>query len=378
MLYRFANCELDTERHELRFEGELRHIEPQVFDLLALLADHPGRLISRDEIIEAVWGGRIVSESAIAARINAARRGIKLVVPVEASPAGKAIAKARCGTPVDEQRVRFCRSRDGTSLAFASFGAGPALVRAGTWLSHLEHDWQSPLWRPFLAELGTTFRVTRYDQRGNGLSDWTARSMTLNDFVDDLEAVVDSAGLDRFVLYGVSQGAPIAVAYSVRHPERVSHLVLQGGFAQGRMVRNEREREQGLALQTLIRLGWGKPEGPFIQAFSSMFIPGGTPEQITSLTELQRITTSPENAARLRAAIDLFDVSGLLEKVRVPTLVFHARNDGVHPLEEGCKLAAGIPGAQLVMLESKNHVVVPHEPAYPKFFSELRRFALAQ
>jgi DNA-binding winged helix-turn-helix (wHTH) protein len=313
MLYRFANCELDTERHELRFEGELRHIEPQVFDLLALLADHPGRLISRDEIIEAVWGGRIVSESAIAARINAARRavgddgsrqsviatvarrGIKLVVPVEASPAGKAIAKARCGTPVDEQRVRFCRSPDGTSLAFASFGAGPALVRAGTWLSHLEHDWQSPLWRPFLAELGTTFRVTRYDQRGNGLSDWMARSMTLNDFVDDLEAVVDSAGLDRFVLYGVSQGAPIAVAYSVRHPERVSHLVLQGGFAQGRMVRNEREREQGLALQTLIRLAWGKPEGPFIQAFSSMFIPGGTPEQITSLTELQRSTTSPEN-----------------------------------------------------------------------------------
>ena len=239
-----------------------------------------------------MWGGRIVGESTISARINAARRavrddgerqaiiatvsrrGIKLVADVVAD-AREPSRPVRPAANQQQQRVQLCHSRDGTRIAYATFGSGSPLVRAGHWLTHLEHDWHSPVWRPFLDELGKDFSVTRYDQRGNGLSDWDPPTFSLDAFVEDLEAVIDRAGLDRFALYGVSQGAPIAAAYSARHPDRVSKLILHGGYVQGRLTRgDEREREQGEALLTLIRHGWGKPEGPFIQAFASMFIPG--------------------------------------------------------------------------------------------------------
>jgi pimeloyl-ACP methyl ester carboxylesterase/DNA-binding winged helix-turn-helix (wHTH) protein len=397
MRYRFANCEIDTTRHELCVGGELVQLEPQVFDLLALLVQHPGRLVSRRELVETIWRGRIVSESAISARIHAARRatrddgkrqaiiatvprrGVKLVANVEA------VADAREAPPpfqrADEpyqrdQRVQLCRSTDGTRIAFATFGTGPPLVRAGHWLTHLDHDWHSPVWRPFLNELGKDFRVTRYDQRGNGLSDWDPASFSLGAFIEDLETVVDCAELDRFALYGVSQGAPIAAAYAARHPDRVSKLILHGGYVQGRLIRDSaREREQGQALLTLVRHGWGK-EGPFIQAFASMFIPGGTQEQVMAMTELQRIATSAENAALLRAAFDQLDVGDILEKITAPTLVIHARNDGVQPLDEGRRLAAGIRNSEFALLESGNHVILSHEPAFPVLLRELRRFVL--
>jgi DNA-binding winged helix-turn-helix (wHTH) protein/pimeloyl-ACP methyl ester carboxylesterase len=396
MRYRFANCEIDTERYEFSVGGEPVRLEPQVFDLLALLVQHAGRLISRDELVEAVWGGRIVSESTISARINAARRavrddggsqaiiatvprrGIKLVTAVET--VGDARESARPVRPAAapdqrEQRIQLCHSRDGTRIAFATFGSGPPLVRAGHWLTHLEHDWHSPVWQPFLDELGKDFSVTRYDQRGNGLSDWEPPSFTLDAFVEDLEAVVDRAGLDRFALYGVSQGAPIAAAYTARHPDRVSKLILHGGYVQGRLIRGDaREREQGQALLTLIRHGWGKAEGPIIQVFASMFIPGGTREQVMALTELQRMTTTAENAALLRAAFDQFDIGRILDGIRVSTLVMHARNDGVQPLDQGRHLAASIRNAEFTLLESANHVILSHEPAFAVLLRELRRF----
>jgi pimeloyl-ACP methyl ester carboxylesterase/DNA-binding winged helix-turn-helix (wHTH) protein len=399
MRYRFANCEIDTERHEFGVGGELVRLEPQVFDLLALLVQHPGRLVSRDELVETVWGGRIVGESTISARINAARRavrdtgerqaiiatvprrGIKLMAAVETvAEAPDAPRPVRHAAPPDrrEQRLQFCHSVDGTRIAFATFGTGYPLVRAGHWLTHLDHDWHSPVWRPFLDELGKDFSVTRYDQRGNGLSDWDPPSFSLDAFIEDLEAVVDRAGLDRFALYGVSQGAPIAAAYTARHPGRVSKLILHGGYVQGRLIRGDaREREQGQALLTLVRHGWGKAEGPFIQAFACMFIPGGTREQVMALTELQRMTTSSENAALLRAAFDQFDVGRILDKIRVPTLVIHARNDGVQPLDEGRRLAASIRNAEFALLESGNHVILSHEPAFTVLLRELRRFGTA-
>jgi pimeloyl-ACP methyl ester carboxylesterase len=230
------------------------------------------------------------------------------------------------------------------------------------------------VWRPLLDELGRTFTVTRYDQRGNGLSDWSVDDFSLEHFTDDLEAVVDTAGLDDFVLYGTSQGAPIAIAYAVRHPHRVSHLVLQGGYSLGRLLRDTAEREQGEALLTLIRHGWGKEGSPFIKAFTANYIPGGNEEQTESLVELQKRTTSPENAVKIRAAVDSFDVTGLLEQVAVPTLVIHARNDGVHPLDQGRKLAAEIPGAEFVLLESLNHVILAQEPAWNDLFEAIRGF----
>jgi pimeloyl-ACP methyl ester carboxylesterase len=395
MRYRFGTCELDTERHELLVDGESRSVEPQVFDVLAALVGRAGALVSQDELIEAVWGGRIVSDSAISARISAARaaigddgkrqalirtvprKGFRFVGTLEdAAPVPAAETSDRAA---DSQRIRFCRSADATRVAHATTGDGPPLVRAGHWLTHLEHDWHSPIWRPLLNGLGRHFRVTRYDQRGNGLSDWDVEDFSLDRLVEDLEAVVEAAGLERFALYGSSQGVPIGIAYATRHPEKVSHLVLQGGYARGRLVRgNAADREQGEALLTMIRHGWGQAGSPFIQAFATMFIPDGTKEEIASLTELQRISTSPENAARIRAAIDAFDVSDLLASVAVPTLVLHARHDGVQPLEQGRELAAGIPGADFVELDSADHALLAHEPAWQVLFEEIRRFCLAE
>jgi len=242
-------------------------------------------------------------------------------------------------------------------------------------LINLEHDWHSPVWRPFLDEFSRAFQVTRYDQRGNGLSDWSIRDSLLDAFVDDLEAVVDAAKIDRFVIYGTSQGAPIAVSYAVRHPDRVSHLILRGGYVKGRNLRrSEAEREQGEAILALMRHGWGKEGSPFIKAFTSMYIPEGTKEQMDSLAELQAQTVSPENAVILRTAVDNFDVSDLLAQVAVQTLIIHARNDGVHPLDEGRKLASGIRDAEFVLLDSNNHTLLHQEPAWQLRFEATREF----
>ncbi len=398
MTYRFNDCEIDPKTHCLKVGGVPREVEPQVFDLLVFMARNPGRLISHDELVQEIWHGRIVSDSAISARISAARaavdddgkrqhviktvprRGFQFVADTEDSHTaiGSELTNNGKMARPDGQRIRFCQSGDGTQIAHASIGRGYPLVRAGHWLTHLEHDWHSPIWRPFLDALSERFRVTLYDQRGNGLSDWSVSDYSLDRFVEDLEAVVDAANLERFALYGTSQGAPISIAYAARHPERVSHLILHGGYAVGRLVRkSEAEREQGQALLTLIRHGWGQPGSAFIKSFASMYIPDGSSEQIASLAELQRVSTTPENAARLREAVDRFDVQGLLNQLRVPTLVIHARNDGVHPLNQGRKLAAGIEDAEFLMLESSNHAILEQEPAWPALLNELHKFVLA-
>lgn len=392
MRYRFGNCEIRIDTHELLVDGRAAAIEPQVFELIRFLAENAERLVTHEELIDAVWGGRIVSDSAVSARISAARaalgdsgsrqdiirtvprRGFRFLPRVEPQDAAPQ-------PPVAEthprQSIRFCRSSDGHEIAYAATGSGRPLVRAGHWLTHLEHDWRSPVWRPFLDEMGRSFSLVRYDQRGNGLSDWKLKSFSLESCVADLEAVADAAGLDRFTLFGTSQGAPIAVAYAARHPERVERLILLGGYARGRLARESlAEREEGEAIITLIRHGWGKPGSQFIRAFSSMFIPDATPEQISSLTELQRLTTSAENAVTIRTAVDRFDVSDLLERVVTPTLVMHARNDSIQPLAQGRELALGIRGAEFVMFEGDNHVILPHEPAWKEFFEAIRRFAL--
>jgi len=390
MRYLFGDYALVPETRELLRAGRSCPVEPQVFDLLLFLVRERGRVVSVEELIGAVWNGRIVSDSAIGARISAARaaigddgaaqkwigtvrrRGFRFVGPVE-----EAEAAAAPTTGAERQRVALCRSADGTRIAYATGGAGYPLVKAGHWLTHLEHDRHSPIWRPLLERLERRFRLVRYDQRGNGLSDWDIADFSLDRFVEDMEAAVDAAGLDRFALYGTSQGAPIAVAYAHRHPDRVSHLILHGGFEKGRLLRpSERERVEGEAILALIRHGWGRPGSPFIDAFATMFVPEGSREQIDSLVELQRLTTSSENAAALRAAIDRFDVSGLVGEIATPTLVIHARDDGVQPLEEGRTLAARIKGAAFLQLEGRNHVVLPQEKAWPTLFEAIERFVL--
>lgn len=391
MRFRFGEFELVPGTRELLAGGASRPVEPQVFDLIHFLIRERGRVVSRDDLVEGIWGGRIVSDSAISARVSAARtalddsgadqrwiatvprRGFRFAGEVEevsGQPRGSAPANGG-----DRQRVAFCRSVDGTSIAYATSGSGYPVLRAGHWLTHLEHDWNSPLWRPMLDRLNRTFQVVRYDQRGNGLSDWDVDAFSLDRFVEDMEAVADAAGLQRFALYASSQGVPVAVAYAARHPERVSHLVLHGGYEQGRLVREGvSDREQAAAILTLIRHGWGKEGSALIDAFSAMFIPGGSEEQIRSLVELQRRTTSPGNAALIRDAVDRFDVSREAAEVRVPTLILHARNDAIQPLEQGRRLAASIPGAEFLLLESRNHVILPQEGAWEMVFEAIERF----
>lgn len=398
MRLKFLDCEIDLNRQSFARAGAPRHLEPQVFDLLAFLAQASGRLVSRDELVDAVWAGRIVSEATIHARIAAARRavgddgrrqaviatvarrGIRFVPPVEriadtpAPPPVAVPAPAPAPPPAGSAAVRLCRSRDGTRLAFATTGDGPPVVRAGHWLTHLEHDLGSPLWRPVIDAFSEFSTFVRYDARGNGLSDRDTDDLSLATLADDLLAVADAAGLDRFVVYGTSQGVPIALTVAERHPERVRALVLHGGFSRGRTVRSVESKAAGEAYVTLMRQGWAAEGSQFLQAFASIFIPDGSPEQVRSLTELQRIATDVAMAVRLRQAFDAMDVTALLPSIRVPTLVLHARNDGVHPLSESIGLAAEIAEARLVVLDSRNHVLVPHEPAWPVFYAELRRF----
>jgi pimeloyl-ACP methyl ester carboxylesterase len=271
--------------------------------------------------------------------------------------------------------VTFCRTSDGVHLAVASLGDGPPLVKAANWLNHLEHDWASPIWSPLLIRLAAEFRLIRYDERGNGLSDWDAADISFDAFVRDLETVVDSLALDRFALLGISQGAAVSIAYAVRHPERVSHLVLYGGFPLGWRKRgNVGEIAQREALQTLIQQGWGQDNPAFRQVFTSLMLPDGTREEMDWFNDLQRVSTSPDNATRILDTTSHIDVVDLLPRVTAPTLVLHSRGDAAIPFEQGRMLAHGIPRARFVALDSRNHLVLAHEPVWQRFVDEVCDF----
>jgi DNA-binding SARP family transcriptional activator/pimeloyl-ACP methyl ester carboxylesterase len=274
------------------------------------------------------------------------------------------------------QEIRFCRTTDGVTLAYAVSGDGPPLVKAANWLTHLDHDWNSPVWRHWLVELSRCHRLVRYDERGCGLSDWAVDDWSLAAWVRDLEAVVDEAGLDRFPLLGISQGGAVAIEYAVRHPERVSHLVLYGSYAQGRRVRATCDEDRArMQLQVdLARLGWGTDDPAFRQVFTAQFMPGGSKELWDAFNDLQRLTASPENAARIMMTTDEIDITDLARQVRVPTLVLHARDDRRPPFEQGRLLATLIPGSRFVALDSSNHVLLEHEPAWQVFLTEVEAF----
>jgi pimeloyl-ACP methyl ester carboxylesterase/DNA-binding SARP family transcriptional activator len=275
-----------------------------------------------------------------------------------------------------EQEIRFCRTTDGITLAYASSGTGPPLVKAANWLTHVDHDWNSPVWRHWLTELSRRHRLIRYDVRGGGLSDWGIPPATFEDFVSDLETVVDHAGLDRFPLLGISQGAAVAVTYAARHPERVSRLVLYGGYAQGTAVRartEDQRRKHQLEID-LMRLGWGKDEPTFRQFFTTQFMPGGSKELWDAFNDLQRETSSPENAARVLAENGQVDIRAIAPQVEAPALVLHARDDRRPPLEQGRLLASLIPNSRFVLLESSNHILLADEPAWSVFLTEAEGF----
>lgn len=273
----------------------------------------------------------------------------------------------------------YATSRDGVRIAYARQGSGRVLVRAAHWLSHLEFDWQSPVWRDFLGELGGVGTLIRYDQRGTGLSDRDPADVSFEAMVDDLEAVVDALNLPPFTLLGMSQGGAISIAYAVRHPERVQALVLCGAYARGHAHpdRPAGQRQEADVLLQLIRVGWGSADPKFRQVFASMFMPGATEEQVAAFDQLQRVSASPEMAYRLREAFGHIDVVELCRQVERPTLVMHVANDGVVPFAEGVLLGSAIPNAQFVALPGNSHMLLAGRPEFASFFAELGSFMAA-
>ncbi len=273
------------------------------------------------------------------------------------------------------QQIRFGASRDGTRIAYATAGSGPPLVKVSNWLSHLEFDWQSPVWSHLLREMSDGRTLVRYDERGCGLSDWDAE-LSFEAWVQDLETVVDACNLPHFPLFGISQGASIAIAYAVRHPERVSHLIVHGGYARGRQFweRGAASREEAEMMIKLAEIGWGQHNPAFRQFFTTQFIPDGSPEQHQWFNELERISTSPRNAGRFMRIFHAIDVVALLPRIACPTLVTHGVHDARVPFEEGRLMATRIPGATFVPLETRNHVMVEADPAWPRWVEAFRAF----
>ena len=274
------------------------------------------------------------------------------------------------------QRIRFLRTDDGVKLAWAECGSGPTLVKAANWMSHLEYEWENPVWQHWLRFFCGNFRFVRYDERGCGMTDWNVSDLTIEEWHGDLSRVVDAAEPEGPVaLLGISQGAAACIAYAVRNPQRVSRMVLYGGYARGAYHRGNAEAadEYRLIIEA-IRVGWGKENPSFRQLFTSRFIPDGTPEQLAWFNELCRRTTSAEIATKLLRVRAKLDVVDLLGQVRVPTLVLHAREDNVVPFSEGRILASSIPDAQFVELPSKNHILLAGEPAWPRFQEAVLQF----
>ena len=379
MIYRFADCVLDTARQELRRGGAPVHVEPQVFRLLALLSASGGAMVSKEELITQVWEGLNVSDATISARINAVRRavgddgtaqrvirtlpkrGFQVAVPVDRE--GAAPAREAPAAPA----IRFAVATDGERIAYASHGQGPPLMRVGHWLSHLELDWDSPVWQPLIARLAEHFTLYRYDLRGTGLSTRDTRNLTLDAFVEDLRTVADAAGLERFPIFAASQAVPVAIRFAARYPARVSRMVLYGGYAVGRVFRTPLpgEVDEDTVLG-LIRAGWGRQDSAFLNAFTALFVPDATLEQVRNFVRIQSESISAESAARLRQAVDRFSVEEELTEIRAPVLVAHARDDAIHPLSQGQMLAARLPGAEFMMLDSRNHAPLPQEESWSR------------
>ncbi len=390
-MYHFHDCDVDPRGFVLRRGGDPIRVERQVFGVLVHLIENRDRVVPKAELLDVVWGNRFISDSALTSRLKDARRavgddghrqeviatvhgvGYRFVAPVEVigEPSAPVLRAASMA-----QEIHYCDTPDGVRLAYALCGDGPPLVKAANWLTHLDHEWSSVIWRHWIQWLAEDHRLIRYDERGCGLSDWDVTEFGLDAWVEDLELVVDSAGVDRFPLIGVSQGGAVAIEYAERHPDRVSKLVLIGAYCRGRLARarSEEERQEAALDLALGRASWRRDDATFRQVFASQILPDARRQTWDAFNELQRATTSVENVVRFLDAFAHIDVSAVAPKVRCPTLIVHSRGDIRVPESQAVELARLIPGSRLVYLDSANHIVTEHEPAWPVLVTEVNRF----
>ena len=388
MKYVFGEYSLAVASQELLKGSTPVQIEPKVFDVLLHLIGNREAVVSKDELIEAVWEGRFISDAAVSSAIHAARnaigddgtrqkaiktlhgKGFRFVAPVVES--GFSTGPTRLDKP--RQDIYFCHSKDGTRIAYSIAGSGPPLVKTSHWLTHIELDWESPVWNHVHGHFAQTHQLIRFDARGNGLSEWKVDDFSLERQIEDLEAVVEAVGLERFPVLGVSQAAAVSAAYAAKHPERVSRMAFLGGYTRGwRHSGTEKRVKVAEALVSLIENIWGS-SGVVQQTFSNIFMPDAPPEYLKWFSELQAQSSNARNAAELMRAIGEVDVRDVLNEVRAPTLVLHARKDGVIHFEEGKSLAASIPGAKFVPLDSANHILPETDPAWHRCANLISEF----
>ena len=280
-------------------------------------------------------------------------------------------------TKPDEQEIQYCKAADGVRIAYARVGKGSPLLKTANWLNHLEYEWDGPVWGELFRRMSADHTLVRYDERGNGLSDWNAEDLSLEAFVQDMEAVVGAAGLERFPIFAISQGGCVAIEYAARHPERVSRMILLNAFARGWRHSSEAIIANVEAMKVLVAQGWGTESPAFRQLFTALMLPGATSQQWDAFDAMQRATTSPANAVRLIDSFGAMDVRRRLAAVTAPTLLLHSRGDRFIPARLGQEIAAGIAGARFIGLPSNNHIVLGDEPAFPRLMNEMQAF-LAQ
>ena len=394
-VYTFGPFRLEADERRLLRDDQLVPLAGKAFDTLLLLVQGAGTLQQQRAMLDRLWPNTFVEPNNLQYNVSLVRRalrdapgaeiqtvrgqGYRLVAEVQFTETPSHTVKpptlAMRTVPLEPQRTQFTKAGDGTRLAYASFGRGTPIVKAANWLSHLELDWDSPVWAPWLELLGRNRCLIRYDARGNGMSDWEPPSISFDAFVSDLGAVFDAAQIERAPVLGISQGAAVAAAYAARNPSRVSALVLIGGCARGWRAKGHPQLvEQFEALMVLMRQGWGMEHAGFRQIFTTAFFPAGPQHYADWFNELQRQTTTPDNAARILSAFGDIDVRHELARVSVPTLVFHARGDLVIPIKDGIELASGIKGSRFVPLDSRNHILQSDEPAWNRFAGELESF----
>ncbi len=395
MVFRFESFQLDIAERRLVRSGELIRLRAKVFDTLSILVENHGRLIRKNELMRRLWPDSVVEENNLDRNISELRRalqngangqkfietvprqGYRFIADVRQTPTIPRVHAVEALPDTEaplEQEIQSFTTSDGVRLTYTIGGSGPRLVRAVDWLNHLDFEWQNPFRRHWFSEIMRHHTFLRYDQRGSGLSDWNIDDFSFERSLADFEELISAVGWDKFALVGSCQGGAIGAAYAARHPERVTKLILVGAFARGWPPPDSMITEQFNAMLTLIRLGWGRDNPAFRQLWTTLFRPDASPAETEWMNEFQRITSSPENAARMLSEFPKIDITDLLPKVCCPTLVMHSRDEAVVPAREGRFIASRIRGARFVELPSRSHEVVPGEPAWPDFVEEFSRF----